>query len=159
MRFFDHSFLLRIPSFDGIIEACSDLWPPTAEPGCIPADSPIPIKLNDSAKLPIRGIGRRVVLLQWSYRNRRSTELMAFFVLVRPKLGFAQAALQFWKQMRDGLGIIPDMGGGSIAGSLCLSAALPSPQAAIGLPKNRGGLQNRKIRRDRLRDLGRRSRS
>jgi hypothetical protein len=43
---------------------------------------------NDCAKLSVRRIRFRMGLIQRPYRKRRSTELMAFIVLVRPKLGF-----------------------------------------------------------------------
>src|SRR5205085_2130611 len=89
MRFFDHSSTLGVPGPYAVIQTCLDLRPPAAEPIHIATDAPFPIELNDSAKLSIRRIRQCIGLVQSAYRNCRSTELMAFIVLVISKLGFS----------------------------------------------------------------------
>src|SRR5215469_606561 len=88
MWFLYHSSMLRVPSSDAIIQARADAGPPTAQPRCVSTDPPIPIEFDNPAQLSIRCIRLRVRLVQGAYRKGRSTELMAFIVLVRSKFGF-----------------------------------------------------------------------
>ena len=95
------------------------------------------------------------VVLDRPNRQGAAECLVPGLVLRRAELGLAQRPLQAREEVRDGLGVIPDVRAGAVAAARVVAAAFPAPQPAVGLAHHRRRLQDRQVRGHRFDDLGR----
>ena len=78
-------------------------------------------------------------------RQGAAERLMPAVVLRRAELGLAQRALQGREQVRHGLGVVPHVRAGAVAAAGVVAAAFPRPEPAVGLPQDRGRLEDRQV--------------
>ncbi len=102
-------------------------------------------------KLPV---GRGVEVVGRGADGQAGAEgLMAALVLVDEELGVAQRSLQLGKEVRDRLGVVPDVRAGAVAATDRVAAALPVPEPAVGLALDGGRLEDAQVGGDGLDDL------
>src|SRR5208283_3214437 len=88
----------------------------------------------DAAEL---AVGRRVEVVGRGLDRQRDAEvLVAALVLAHGELRLAQRALEGREQVRDRLGVVPDVRAGPRALRVVLVASLPAPEAAVGLAQH-----------------------
>ena len=153
MRLLHHALVPGIPRLDAVVQAPFHLRPQPAQPFGVAADAPLAVHLHDAPKLPVGG-GVEVVR-DGANRQGAAELLVPRLVLRRAELGLAQRPLQAREEVRDGLGVIPDVRAGAVAAARIVAATFPGPQLAVGLAHDRGRLQDRQVRRHRFDDLGR----
>ena len=151
MRLFQRANLARIPGPDAIVHALLQLRIQPTDPQTISADTPIPVDFDDSTELTVSR--RMEIMVNGTNRQIGPERLMSVGILIHEELGFTQRTLQTGKEMRNCLGIIPDMRAGAVAASPTVTAAFPNPESAIVLTHHRGRLENGQIRSYSLHNL------
>ncbi len=145
VRFFNPALMPGIPGFNAVIQALFHLGPQAPQPFRVTAHAPFAADFHDAPQLAVRGgvkIGHHR-----PDRNGATESLMPRVALRRAELGFAQGSLQFGKQVRNGLGIVPHVRARAMTATGIIAAAFPGPEPSIGLAQNRGGFQDGQVRR------------
>ena len=71
------------------------------------------------------------------------------------ELGLAQRAFEGREEVRDGLGVVPDVGAGAVAAARVVAAAFPAPEPAVGLAQDGGRFEDREVGGDGFDDFRR----
>ena len=79
---------------------------------------------------------------------------MAGLILGRAEFGFAQSAFETREQVRDGLGIVPNVRAGAVAAPRVITAAFPGPKPAVCLPQDRRRFEDGEIGSDGFQNFG-----
>ena len=121
----------------------------------VAADLPVPVQLHDPAKL---AVGSRVVAVIRQAVRKLGPKVDMPLLAERPlQLLLAQGALQFREQVRQGLGVVPDMGAGAVAAAGGHKAAFPGPDVAVFLAQHGRRLEDRQIAADGIQHCRRQS--
>lgn len=131
MGFLQPALAAGIPLVNAVVEAGFDLRPEAAQPVGVAADPPVAMDFEDAAELAV-GSGVEVVGNR-ADRQCAAELLVSAIVLRRTKLRLAERPLQRGEEVRDRLGVIPNVRAGARAAALAVSAPFPRPEAAVGL--------------------------
>jgi len=148
----ERATVLGVPRLDTVVEAPLDPGPEALEPEGVAADAPLAVDLHDAAQLSIRG-GVEVVIRR-ADGEARAERLVATRILVDEELRVAQRPLEVREEVRQRLGVVPDVGARAVAAAVGIAATLPTPELAVGLALHGGRLEDREVGRDGLDDLG-----
>ena len=122
------SLAVRVPGADAVVQARPYPRPEAAQPGRVAADPPLAVDLHDAAEL---AVGRGVEVVRRGLDGQGDPEvLVAVLVLADRELGLSQGALERRKQVRDRLGVVPDVGAASRGPARCPRRSPPIPTGA-----------------------------
>ena len=125
VRLFDDTLFFRVPCADAIVDTRFNQRIEPFDPFRIPADTPVPVSLDDASELAVAC--RMESVFDGTDRKIRPECLMSPAVLVDHEFRFAQGALHVGKQVRQGLGVVPDMRTCAVAASARIVVAFPAP--------------------------------
>ncbi len=146
MRLDGPALVVGVPGADAVVEAGADLRPEAAEPVGVAADAPLAVDPHDAAELPVGG--GRLVVHDGADRQAGAERLVAAIVLRRTEFGFAKGALHRRKEVRQRLGVVPDVGAAAEAAAVGVGASFVRPEPPVGLAEDRRRLEDGEVRRD-----------
>ena len=156
MRLKQASPVIRIPGADAVIQAALGQGIHFLQPIHVSGNLPVAKHFHDSAQLAVRSSVE--IVLDRAFGKSRAEGDVTVFIHGTAQFKFAQRPLRSRVEMRESLGIIPDMRAGTMATTGIGKTAFPTPQVAIFQTQHGGRLEDGQICGDRIQHIGRQGR-